>query len=130
MVSMNRGSDVRDIARGYFHAWTCGEIEVARHFLSERLDFRGRIDTFESADRFVGALRKFQKTLKSTSLFKEFYSPGAGMLLYNCVTNAPAGTIRTAEHFGVREGGIFEILLISDVTKLHQFVGRLRPNTN
>ncbi len=124
MVSVTPSSDVRDIVRGYFHAWTSGEIEVARHFLSDRLDFRGSIDTFESADRFVGALRQFQKMLKSTSLLKEFYSPGAGMLLYDCVTNTPAGTIRTAEYFGVREGRIFEILLVFDATKLRQIMGR------
>jgi hypothetical protein len=41
-------------------------------------------------------------------------------LLYDCVTNSPAGTIRTAEFFWLRDGQIATIRLVFDATVLRQ----------
>ncbi len=117
-------NEVRDIVRGYYHAWTSGNIEIARFFLADRLHFQGSIDTFHTADAFVVALGTFHRMLKSTCLLKEFYSAGGAMLLYDCVTDSPAGAIRTAEYFGVSGGKIFEIKLVFDATLLRQVMGR------
>ena len=117
---MTMPQDVRDIVRGYYHAWTSGNFELARFFLADELDFQGSMDTFHGADSFVDALGEFQRRLKSIRLLKEFYSAGGGMLLYDCITDSPAGTIRTAEYCGVAAGKIFEIRLVFDATLLRQ----------
>ncbi len=46
------------------------------------------------------------------------------MLLYDCLTDSPAGTIRTAEYFGVSAGKISEIRLVFDATLLREVIGR------
>ena len=70
------------------------------------------------------ALGALHEMLKSVYLLKEFYSVGGAMLLYDCVTDTPAGTIRTAEYFGVSAGKIFEIKLVFDATHLRQIMDR------
>jgi len=124
MISGTPTRQVRAIVKGYFGAWTCGDVEGARRFLSDRFAFQGSIDTFQSVDQFLDALRGFQRMLKTTSLMKEFYSSEGAALLYDCITDTPAGTIRTAEYLAVREGKIFEILLVFDATRLRRLMGR------
>jgi len=116
--------EVRDVVRGYYHAWTSGNLELARFFLADQLDFQGSIDTFTSADDFIEALGEFHPILKGIHLLKEFYSGGGAMLLYDCLTDSPAGRIRTAEYFGVSDRKIFEIRLVFDATLLRQIIGR------
>ncbi len=122
--TVQRTNRVRDIVKCYFNAWTSGDFEAARYFLADRLDFQRSIDRFDNADDFFEALRAFRRMLKYACLLKEFYGPGGAMLLYDCVTDSPAGTIRTAESFRVREGKIFQILLVFDATRLRQLMGR------
>lgn len=117
-------SEVRDVVKGYYLAWTSGNLELARFFLADQLDFQGSVNTFCSADTFIEALSAFHEKLKSTRLLKEFYSPGGAMLLYDCITDSPAGTIRIAEYFGVSDRKIFEIRLVFDPTLLRQVMGR------
>ncbi len=116
--------EVRDVVRGYHHAWTSGNLELARFFLADQLDFQGSIDTFTAADDFIEALGKFHRILRGIRLLKEFYSAGGAMLLYDCLTDSPAGTIRTAEYFGVSAGKISEIRLVFDATLLREVIGR------
>ena len=116
--------EVRDIVRGYYHAWTGGNLELARFFLADELDFQGTIDTFRAADSFIDALGGFQRMLKGITLLREFYSAGGAMLLYDCITDSPAGTIRSAEYFAVSGGKIIEIKLVFDATLLREVIGR------
>lgn len=116
--------EVRDIVKGYYHAWTSGNLELARFFLADQLDFQGSIDTFKTADNFMDALSEFHRMLKGVRLLKEFYSSGGAMLLYDCITDSSAGTIRTAEYFGVSDRKIFEIRLVFDATLLRPVMGR------
>jgi hypothetical protein len=117
-------NEVRDIVKGYYHAWSSGNLEVARFFLADDLDFQGSIDRFHTADAFIATLGAFHRKLSCTRLLKEFYAPNGAMLLYDCVTDSPAGTIRTAEYFGVSSGKIFEIRLVFDATLLRQSMQR------
>jgi hypothetical protein len=57
------------------------------------------IDTFSSADDFIATLTGFAQMLTRVDLLQEFYTDDAAALLYDCVTNSAAGTIRTAEFF-------------------------------
>jgi hypothetical protein len=52
-------------------------------------------------------------------MLKELYEGEDAMMLYDCVTG-PAGTIRTAEAFTVRDGKIREIKLVFDPTELNR----------
>ncbi len=124
MEAMQQSAEIRDIVKGYYLAWTSGNLRYGRSFLADALDFQGSINTFHDADSFVDALGKFYAMLRKTELLKEFYSPSGAMLLYDCVTDSPARRIRTAEYFGVCAGKIFEIRLVFDATRLRPIMGR------
>ena len=109
-----------DLIRNYHEAWTRHDMDSARSCLADDLDFQGPIDTYSSADEFIGTLTGFAQMLTRVDLLQEFYRDDAAALLYDCVTNSPAGTVRTAEFFGLRDGKIDTIRLGFDATALRQ----------
>ena len=113
----------QDVVKGYFQAWTRRDLPKARSFLADNLAFQGSIDRFQNADDFVRALGGFLQMLTDVRLVGEFYSDQDAMMLYDCVTPTPAGTIRTAEYFRVADGKIQQILLVFDATELRKMMG-------
>jgi len=108
------------LVRKYHEAWTQRDMTTARSCLADGLDFHGPIDTFSSADDFIATLTGFAQMLTRVDLLQEFYTDDAAALLYDCVTNSPAGTIRTAEFLGLRDGKIARIRLVFDATVLRR----------
>ena len=60
--------------------------------------------------------------LRNVTIVNSFCSADGEALLYDCETNSPAGVIRTAEFFIVRNSRIVEIRLVFDATKLRQMM--------
>jgi hypothetical protein len=114
--------DTKQVVSGYHEAWTKGEMENARSFLADDLDFQGSIDRFQKAEEFISALTMFQKMLRGVNLLQSHFSEGEAALLYDCETMTPAGVIRTAEFFKVREGKITSIRLVFDATELRKLM--------
>ena len=109
-----------NVVRNYHQLWTQRDMGAARSYLADGLDFQGPIDTFSSADDFIATLTGFAQMLTRVDLLQEFYADDGAALLYDCVTSTPAGTIRTAEFFGLRDGKIASIRLVFDATALRQ----------
>jgi hypothetical protein len=109
-----------NVVRKYHDSWTQRDMGTARSCLVDDLDFQGPIDTFARADEFITTLTGFAQMLTRVDLLQEFHTDDAAALLYDCVTNSPAGTIRTAEFFGLRDGKIATIRLVFDATVLRQ----------
>jgi ketosteroid isomerase-like protein len=114
--------DTRQLIKNYHDAWTTGDITRARGYLADDLDFRGSIDTFNKADEFVAALTQFQHMLRGVTVLKSFFNESGAALLYDCDTAGPAGVVRTAEFFTVRNGKIAEIRLVFDATELRKLM--------
>jgi hypothetical protein len=115
--------DKKQIVTNYHNAWTSGNMEAARVYLADDLDFRGSIDTFRRADDFIAALTMFQKMLRKITLIQSFFSENGAALLYDCDTMSPAGIIRTAEFFTVKDDKIKSIRLVFDATELRKLMG-------
>ena len=115
--------DTKQIVTNYHNAWTIGNMEVARVCLADDLDFQGSIDTFRRADDFIAALTMFQKMIRKVNLIQSFFSESGSALLYDCDTMSPAGVIRTAEFFTVKDGKIKSIQLVFDATELRKLMG-------
>ncbi len=115
--------DTKQVVTNYHNAWTGGDFEAARLYLADDLDFQGSVDTFHRADDFIVALTMFQKVLSRVDLIQSFYSESGAALLYDCNTMSPAGMIRTAEFFSVRDGKISSIRLVFDATELQKLMG-------
>ena len=109
-----------NLVRKYHEAWTQRDMTTARSCLADDLDFQGPIDTFSSADDFIATLTGFAQMLTRVDLRQQFYTDDAAALLYDCDTNSPAGTIRTAEFLGLRDGKIASIRLVFDATVLRR----------
>jgi ketosteroid isomerase-like protein len=114
--------NTHQLVETYHNAWTTGDILRARGYLADDLDFQGSIDTFNKADDFVAALRQFQGMLRGVTVLQSFFSGAGAALLYDCDTASPAGVIRTAEFFTVRNGKIAEIRLVFDATELRKLM--------
>jgi SnoaL-like protein len=116
--------------RKYHESWTQRDMRTARSYLVDDLDFQGPIDTFTNADDFIATLARFAAMLSRVDLLQEFYADDAAALLYDCVTDSPAGTIRTAEFFWLRDNKIATIRLVFDATALRQLMPSLRNGGN
>ena len=112
----------REVVRGYYDAWTSRDLDRARGYLADDLEFQGSLQRFTRANDFIPALEQFLQILEDVRLLKELYEGDDAMMLYDCVTG-PAGTIRTAEAFTVRDGKIRDIKLVFDPTELKKLGG-------
>jgi hypothetical protein len=70
--------------------------------------------------QLVNDVEGFAQMLTRVDLLPRFDTDDAAALLYDCVTETPAGTIRTAEFFGLRDGKIANIRLVFDASALRQ----------
>jgi ketosteroid isomerase-like protein len=115
--------DIKQVVTNYHNAWTSGDVKKARAYLADDLDFQGSIETYSRADDFISSLAMFQKMLQKVNLIQSFFSESGAALLYDCETMSPAGVIRTAEFFTVKDGKIKSIRLVFDATELRKFMG-------
>ena len=114
--------DTKQIVTNYHNAWTSGDMKTARAYLADDLDFQGSIETYSRADDFIAMLAMFQKMLHGVNLIQSFFSENGAALLYDCDTMSPAGVIRTAECFTVKDGKIKSINLVFDATELRKLM--------
>jgi hypothetical protein len=115
--------DTEQVVIKYHTAWTNGDMQAARLYLTDDLDFQGSIDTFCKADDFIVALTIFQKMLRGVNLIQSLFSESGAALLYDCDTMSPAGMLRTAEFFTVTDSKIKSIRLVFDATELRKLMG-------
>ena len=115
--------NTRQLIETYHKAWTTGDFVTARRCLADDLDFKGSIETFQTADDFVGALQRFHGMLRSVKLLQSNFDEQGAALLYDCDTVTPAGTIRTAEFFAAVDGKIRRIRLVFDASELRKLMG-------
>lgn len=116
--------NAQQIIEKYFNAWTNADLATAGSFLADDLDFRGSIDELSTAAEFLNSLSQFVTLLKEVKLVESYFGEDGGALLYDCITNTPAGTVRSAEFFKVTGDKITEIRLVFDATELRKLVGR------
>jgi hypothetical protein len=114
--------DARQLIETYHAAWTGGDFAKAKECLAGNLDFRGSIDSFSRAEDFLASLTRFQGMLHGVTVLQRRFDDNGGALLYDCDTVSPAGVIRTAEFFTVRDGKIVEIRLVFDATELRKLM--------
>lgn len=119
---MSDKETTRKIVEGYSNAWVSGDLETARSYLADDLEFRGSIDNFNDADSLISAISVFLNILKSVVTISTFYDENEAILMYDCVTDSPAGTIRTVEYFKVDGGKIKEIKLVFDASELRKLI--------
>jgi hypothetical protein len=109
-----------EIVRGYFDAWSRGDIAASRQYLAGDLAFVGALKRGNSAAEYLDALSGFRKLITTgNNLISELYGDNEATLIYESQT--VAGPIRIAEHLRLASGKISSIMLILDPTALLAF---------
>jgi ketosteroid isomerase-like protein len=107
-------TDSRIIADKFFKSWTTGDFDTARSLLHDDVRFRGPIDSFDSADGYISALRGLAQIVKGAEEHKIFVDGNDVCVIYDLVTNTPVGNAPTAEWYHMRDGKISSVRVFFD----------------
>jgi ketosteroid isomerase-like protein len=104
----------RELVESYHAAWRHHDYEKARSLLHDELSFHGPFDTFTRADDFIEAIRGLAPIVKDVEIQKTFADGDDVCLLFEMITNTPAGSQPIAEWYRVRDGKIAELRVYFD----------------
>ncbi len=91
-----------------------GDWSGAREFLRDDLTFVGPFETFHRADDYLNALKKLHHIVERVEPKKMFVDGDDVCLLYDLVTNTPAGTSFVAEWHHIEKGKISQVHTVFD----------------
>ena len=103
-----------DVVERFTSAWTSKDFQTARALLSDGLDFKGPIDTFDNADAYMAAIQRLAEIVNGIETRKLFVDGQDVCVIYDMITATPAGTVPIAEWHQVRDGKIARIRVYFD----------------
>jgi hypothetical protein len=103
-----------EIVKSYQAALGAGDFAAARNLMQDDMAFQGPFDTFHTADAYLEALQKLAAIIERIDLKKVFVDGEDVCVLYDMVTNTPAGTAFIAEWYRVRAGKIASLRAVFD----------------
>lgn len=110
----------RPIVRGYYDAWSRGDIATVHQYFADQVDFTGALRHGKTAAEYLDALATFSKLITGENrLISELYGEHEATLIYEAQT--VAGPIRIAEHLRLIDDKITGVLLILDPAPLVAF---------
>ena len=86
-----------EIIESYQTALGKGDFATARKLMQDNMTFQGPLDTFNTADEYLESLKKLASIVQRIDLKKVFVDGDDVCVLYDMVTNTPAGTAFIAE---------------------------------
>src|SRR5215510_3845554 len=107
-------ASAKEIVERYKAAMGSGDFTAARALLHDGLAFHGPIDTFSRADDYVAASKRLANIIQRSDVKKVFVDGDDVCVLYDMVTNTPAGTAFIAEWYQVRGGKIASLRAVFD----------------
>jgi hypothetical protein len=91
----------KDVVARYQAALSSGDLETARRLLNDDLRFKGPFDTFQTADEYWKAIQGLRSIVDSVDVQHISSDGDQVVVLYDMVTNTPAGTQLVCEWYGV-----------------------------
>jgi hypothetical protein len=101
-----------------------GDVAAARQLLADDLSFRGPIDAFDKPEPYLEALRKLHPIVQRIDVKKMFVDGNDVCMLYDMVTNTPAGTAFIAEWIQVDGDKIAAIRTVFDARPFAAMFGK------
>src|SRR5947209_5715426 len=95
-----------EIVESYRAALGKGDFASARNLMQDNMVFEGPLDTFHKADDYLEANKRLSSIIQRIDLKKVFFDGNDVCVLYEMVTNTPAGTAFVAEWYQVKDGKI------------------------
>ena len=113
-----------EVVESYRTALGMGDFAAARNLMHDDMVFEGPIDTFDKADDYLAANKRLSSIIQRIDLKKIFVDGNDVCVLYNMVTNTPAGTAFIAEWYQVNGGKIAYIRAVFDARPFAAMFGR------
>jgi hypothetical protein len=107
-------TSAREVVATYRKAFDSKDFKAARTLLADDLEFHGPIDTFHRADDFMASIQQLAPIIQRIEPRKLFVDGDDACLIYDMVTNTPAGTARIVEWYRVVGGRIKAIDAVFD----------------
>ena len=107
-------ASAREIVESYRTALGKGDFASARNLMQDNMIFEGPLDTFNTADDYLAANKRLSSIIQRVDLKKVFVDDDDVCVLYEMVTNTPAGTAFIAEWYQVKGGKIAYMRAVFD----------------
>lgn len=117
-------SSARETVESYQAALGKGDFTAARKLLQDDMTFQGPIDTFNNADQYLESLKRLASIIQRIDLKRVFADGDDVCVLYDMVTNTPAGTAFIAEWYQVKNGKIAALRVVFDARPFAAMFGR------
>lgn len=113
-----------EIVKSYRAALGAGDFAAARKLMRDDMTFQGPFDTFHTADEYLEAVKQLASIIQRIDLKKVFVDGEDVCVLYDMVTNTPAGTAFIAEWYQVAGGQITALRAVFDARPFAPLLGR------
>jgi len=117
-------SRAKDVVDAYMAAFAAKDQERSRQYLHPRMTFVGPLETFNNAADYEASITKLQAIVTRVDRRKVVADESDVCVLYDLVTNTPAGTSRVAQWFHVDSGQITAIETFFDARPFAAMFGR------
>lgn len=107
-------ASAKDIVMGYQKALGKGDFKAARSYLDDHLSFIGPFESFDRPEPYLESLEKLHPIVARIEPKKMFVDGDDVCLLYDMVTNSPAGTAFICEWHHVEGDRIAAIRVVFD----------------
>ena len=108
---------VRDLVISYIDAVGEHRLEDLPAMLEPDVEFIVGDTTLRGPEAFVGGLKRLAPIIERNDIRKVFVDGNEAVVIYDFVTNTPAGAVVSVEHIKVRGGRIASTLLVFE--RLH-----------
>jgi limonene-1,2-epoxide hydrolase len=117
-------TSAKEIVETYQAALGRGDFAAARELLHDDLAFHGPIDTFNRADEYLAASKRLANIIQRIDVKKVFAEGNDVCVLYDMVTNTPAGTAFIVEWYQVRGDKIGALRAVFDARPFAAMFGQ------
>ena len=97
MSAIDGASTTQEVAHAYMAAWIAGDAAAVQRLLADDVSFKCNLGRPTDPPRAVETLVRLASALDTVTLVAETYADGRAVLVYDCVTRQPSGTVRTVE---------------------------------
>jgi ketosteroid isomerase-like protein len=110
-------TEIRDLVTSYIEAVGDHRWEALPALVDPEVEFTFGDTHVRGAEAFVGSFERVSRVLLRNDIRKVFVDGDEACVIYDFVTDSPAGAVVCFEHIRVRNGRIAQILLVFE--RLH-----------
>jgi ketosteroid isomerase-like protein len=108
------GADARSVATTLLRAWTSGDFATTRSLIHDDVTFVGPLGVTEGADDYMRGLQGFARMVKGAEQRQVIAEGDDVCIIYDLITDTPAGAIPTAGWYRVRDGRVSSLRVFFD----------------